>query len=144
MNGVVSPLAGMICLTVGWLLWEVDKSNKFAKIKSRLVTILALVGSMGVVSTPIGGWAHSAVQWADTTTAHWAWVGFSLVIIGSVWCVGVLAFNVGNGFITKHTMYYATVTPILVPFIPGKTGVWLSIVMAWLGEQVGGFVASQF
>jgi len=137
----VSALAGLICLVIAALIWFVG-----GKHTPRLIVLLVLTGTAGLLGTPAGGWLRTAVGWLSGATGTVTGRLTGVVVVGLVALVAiyVLVIHLRGGRADVKTIAAAVVTPAAVTTIPGPVGALASGAIGAVTGGVGAGVGAMF
>jgi hypothetical protein len=121
----VSVAVALICLVAAALFWAPKIGKRHTP---RLVVLLVLTGSVGLVGTKLGNWVHTASSSINDATgrAIGQFLGVSLAGAISVILAFAVAYTLAIEFkekkIGNRTLGAAGLTPMLVASIPGQVG----------------------
>jgi hypothetical protein len=124
----VSVAIALICLTAAALFWAPQIGKRHTP---RLVVLLVLTGSVGLVGTQMGTWVHTA---SNTINDYFGqllgrFFGVTAVdvisVIIAIATVYVLVIEFKEKKIGNRTLGAAGLTPMLAASIPGQLGALL-------------------
>lgn len=126
--GVICLIAAVLLLTLGGRQWP------------WLILVLIIGASDALMETPVGGYLHSGITWANDETG--ALLGrFTGVVVGSlvsITCIGILVIKVIRKQHDNWTYTTGALAPASVALIPGVIGTVLAFAITlpvWVLSQ---------
>ena len=118
LNGAVPATVGLIALVAFGVLWFTGPHAP------RVAVLLLMTGVAGLLSSPVGGWLRSLVDWVSSalssvfvkTTGTWV----SGLLGGAALALLIIRFK--DKRIDRWTLALAVVVPVAVATIPGPVG----------------------
>jgi hypothetical protein len=119
MTAGISASVGLVCLVAAFLIWTVG-----GKHTPRLVVLLVIAGTVGILGSPVGGWLRTAVGYLDSLAATATGRLTGTVVVGLVGLISlyVLIVHMKNKAISVRTLAAAVITPVAITSVPGVVG----------------------
>ncbi|HEX5347870.1 MAG TPA: hypothetical protein VFW64_12350 [Pseudonocardiaceae bacterium] len=120
LNQTVSGSVAVVALGLAAAIWIFGEKHT-----PRLMVLLVLTGMTGLVSTPVGQWLRSIVDWGNralgSLTARWTGAAVSgLIAVLAVYVLLVRLLR--QKTVDDWTLAAAAVAPLAVATIPGPLG----------------------
>src|SRR5690348_14600436 len=118
----VSTSVALVCLVAAGLMWTVGNKHFI-----RVIPVLVLTGTIGIIATPVGVKLNRAITWTLDLIGRTVggWFNSTTVVITGIIAGGLvyaLVMDLKKPSIDNRTLGYAAAVPFTAALIPGPLG----------------------
>lgn len=149
MHATISVTAAVMCIAaicVIRLLSGTHLGKLAVPDLPKVQVILAITASVGLTGTKVGGWIHSVITWADTTTGGWigSLTGATITGLLALALIALFVKNFLQDSADVKTLSLAAALPPAGTMVSGAIGSAVVTSTAFLAGLVGTAIGALF